>query len=59
MQPLAPGPGVDMVALISTFHHRTLLSRDTYPPDGEVNALAMWIAWLLDECCEFTSPSRN
>lgn len=51
-RPLAPGPGTDMVALINSFHARTLASRGTYPPERVEDALAMWIAWLLDDHCE-------
>lgn len=54
MNPLGPGPGVDMVALITSFHRRTLIWKDRYPPERAVDSLAMWIAWLLDEHCKWT-----
>jgi hypothetical protein len=49
VQPLGPGPSVDIVALVRDYHARTLKWRTefAYPPKQPVDALAMWISWLL------------
>jgi hypothetical protein len=41
-----------MTALTTAFHEHTLFPLDRYPPDRAVDALAMWVAWLLDDYCE-------
>lgn len=51
MPPLGPGPSVDVVSLVRAYHERTLQpSREfAYPPQRAVDALAMWISWLVDD----------
>ncbi|BEI80439.1 hypothetical protein CcaverHIS002_0109680 [Cutaneotrichosporon cavernicola] len=51
VKPFGPGPSVDILALVRDYHDRTLISTNgfRYPPQRPVDALAMWISWLLDD----------
>ena len=42
------------MTVLDAYHERTLATRVAgYPPEQVVDALAMWIAWLLQSHCEF------